>query len=272
MSYLLDKKEKRKKLSIAILGSLVFFAMFYYRVSLWRAFSSVVHTAFRPVLILGNIVGEKFSGLSAYFISKNSLAVEDQDMRAQLKEEESRMANYNTIFAENENLKGILGRKDTKTTMVLGNILAKPNKSPYDTLVIDAGTEQGIKTGSTVFALGNVPIGRVAEVYSNSSKVILFSNPGEKTQAIVFSKNTATPSPSGDVYMELVGRGGENFEMLLPRDFVLEKGDQVIMPGINPYVLAIVETVISDPRDPFTKALLVSPVNIQELKFVEVAQ
>jgi len=31
-----------------------------------------------------------------------------------------------------------------------------------------------------------------------------------------------------------------------------------------------VETIISDPRDSFQKALLVSPVNIQEIKFVEV--
>ena len=58
--------------------------------------------------------------------------------------------------------------------------------------------------------------------------------------------------------------------MILPRDITLQKGDLVTIPGINPYTLAVVETVISDPRDPFTKALLSSPVNVQELKFVEV--
>ena len=49
-----------------------------------------------------------------------------------------------------------------------------------------------------------------------------------------------------------------------------EKGDEVVLPGITPYVLGIMETTISDPRDPFAKTLLTSPVNIQELKFVEV--
>ena len=58
--------------------------------------------------------------------------------------------------------------------------------------------------------------------------------------------------------------------MIMPRDLKLEKGDQVVLPGIIPYVVGIVETIISDPRDPFVKALLTSPVNIQELKFVEV--
>ena len=71
--------------------------------------------------------------------------------------------------------------------------------------------------------------------------------------------------------MELVGRGGGNFEMIMPKDITLQKGDQVALPGIIPHVVAIAETIISDPRDPFTKALLTSPVNIQALKFVEVA-
>jgi hypothetical protein len=73
-----------------------------------------------------------------------------------------------------------------------------------------------------------------------------------------------------DVFLEIVGRGGGNFEMIIPRDFIILKGDEVVLPGIVPYVVGIVETIISDPRDSFTKALLVSPVNIQELKFVEV--
>ena len=173
------------------------------------------------------------------------------------------MANYGSLLAENTNLKEILGRKDLKKNMILSAILSKPNQSPYDTLIIDAGESQGIKMGNTVFAGGNIPIGRIAETYANSSKVILFSTAGERTQAVIGEKS---------VFMELVGRGGGNFEIIMPRDFVLKSGEQAIMPGIHPYLLAVVETVISDPRDPFTKALLVSPVNIQEIKFVEVAE
>jgi len=263
MSYLLDKKEKRKKFFNIILGILALVILFYFRVNFWNGLSFIVHFSFRPVLVLGKSVGEKFSGIGAYFILKSSLVAEDQALRAQLSEEESRMANYDTIFTENKNLKEILGRKDAKATMVLGNILAKPNKSLYDTIFVDIGMEQGIKVGNTVFALGNMPIGRVAEVYSNFSKIILFSNAGEKTQAII---------PGKDIYVELVGRGGENFEMVLPRDLTLQKGDQVIMPGINSYVLAVVETTISDPRDSFNKILFRSLVNIQNLKFVEVEQ
>ena len=145
--------------------------------------------------------------------------------------------------------------------MTLAVILAKPNQSPYDTLVIDVGTEQNLEVGDMVFAFGNVPIGRVSDVNQSSSKVVLFSSSGEKIQVLV-----------GDISMEISGRGGGNFEMVLPRDIILQKGDSAILPGIMPYVVGIVETIISDPRDSFQKALLTSPVNIQELKFVEVAK
>jgi cell shape-determining protein MreC len=147
--------------------------------------------------------------------------------------------------------------------MILGAILAKPSQSLYDTLLIDIGVAEGIKTGDIVFALGNVPIGRIDVVYPNSSKVILFSSPGETTQAVISNKN---------IFLELVGRGGGNFEMVMPKDLTLQKGDQIVMPGLNSYLLATVETIISDPRDPLNKALLTSPVNIEEQKFVEVEE
>ena len=171
-----------------------------------------------------------------------------------------------TIVADNASLQEILGRGaqgSASHKMILAAILAKPNQSLYDTLLIDAGSKEGIKIGENVFALGNIPIGRVDVVYDDSAKVVLFSNAGEKTEAVISGKN---------IFLELIGRGGGNFEIDLPKDFVLQKGDQVVLPGINPLVLAITQTIISDPRDPFTKALLTSPVNIEEQKFVEVEQ
>ncbi len=246
--------------------------LFYFRSGIFNGLSGVSQMLFRPVLILGQALGGKFKGTASYFLSKNSLYLENQTLRSELSEKDRQIADYNPILEENESLKEILGRKNEtrpngssgrEATMILATILAKPNQSIYDTLLVDAGAKQAVKAGNIVFALGNLPIGRIAEVYQNSSKVILFSNAGEKNQAIVSNKN---------IFMELIGRGGGNFEMILPRDLALQKGDQVVMPGLHPYVLAVVETTISDPRDLFIKALLTSPVNVQELKFVQVAQ
>jgi len=261
MSYLLDRQIKRKKIiSFAILIG-VLIILFYFRVAVFQGLSSVAHAIFKPVLVFRDSVSNKFSNNSSFFKSKKSLLEENRKLQLELDEMSAKLSSYDSVAQENVQIKEILGRKAERTDMVLASILSKPNQSPYGTLVVDAGIDQDVSVGNIVFALGNIPIGRVAEVYKSSSKIILFSTPGEKTEAVL---------PVKDIFMELVGRGTGNFEMILLRDLELAEGSGVVLPGINAYLLATVEKIISDPRESFKKALLVSPVNIQELKFVQV--
>ncbi|OGJ01618.1 hypothetical protein A3G53_02540 [Candidatus Nomurabacteria bacterium RIFCSPLOWO2_12_FULL_44_11] len=261
MSYLQDRKVKNKKIINITIVVVLLFVLFYFRAGIFKGLSYISGAIFRPVLVAGNNVGNTFSNISAYFASKNSLTKENEDLKLKLSEKDAKMANYNALLDENNKLKDVLGRKNAKADFIVSAILAKPNQSPYDTLIIDAGNNQGASAGDLVFALGNIPIGRVSEVGPSSAKVILFSNPGEKTEVVIEGR---------DVFTTITGRGGGNFEMIVSRDFTLERGATVVLPGITPYVVGVVQTIISDPRDAFTKALLTSPVNIFELKFVEV--
>lgn len=260
MSYLQDKKLRQKHTKKVIVILAVIFILIYFHAPLFRGFSKVTHTIFRPVIILGNNIGEGFSNSGSFFKSKKGLTAKNEELLNQLGEYEAEMSNYNTLLAENNSLKEILGRSG-QADFILGSILSKPNKSAYDTLVIDLGEKDGIVVGDEVFALGDIPIGRIDQVYSNTSKAVLYSTAGEKKEVVVGEKN---------VYLEAVGRGGGNFEINIPRNLELTPGTEAVLPGIFPYTLARVETIISDPRDSFSKALLVSPVNIAELKFVEI--
>ena len=264
MSYLLDKRIKRNNFfKVAILLVFLFIAI-YFRTSVFNGLAYFSNIVFRPVLVVGNNISEKFNGVSAYFGSKRTLFLQNEDLTRRISEMEARLSNYNSIVADDAIIKEILGRKNENTPMILAGILAKPDQSVYGSLIVDAGKGQGVNAGSLVFADGNVPIGKVDTVFPNSSKITLFSNPGEQTE-VSFSLGLKQ-----DVFMQLVGRGNGNFEMILPRDLNLPKGTAVVLPGITPHVVGTVETIISDPRDAFQKALLVSPVNIEELKFVEI--
>jgi cell shape-determining protein MreC len=260
MSYLLDKKIKRKKIQKLALMVVVLFFLIYFRVGILNGLSAGAQFVFRPVLILGHNLKNGFSNLGAYFSSKKSLWAENQDLKNQIETSQADRANYLSVVNENNQMKEILNRKGSNLNLVLASILSKPNQSPYDTFIVDVGTDAGIVVGDRVFAFGNVPIGTIGEVYQNSSKIILYSNPGEKTDIVL----------PNNVFMQIVGRGGGNFEMILPRDFVMEKGTEVVLPGIMSQVVAVVQTILSDPRDSYQKALLLSPVNIFELKFVEI--
>ncbi len=261
MNYLLDKKIKRKKVSKIALGVVVFIILFYFRVGVLNGLSSATHFVFHPVLVLGKNIGHGFSNLGVIFTSKKTLMAENENLKSQILTSEADRANYISVADENTKMKEILGRKTENMDLILASILSKPNKSPYDTLIIDIGVKDGAYVGQKVFALGNIPIGKIAEIYESTSKVVLLSSPGEKTDVVVVGK---------DISMQLIGRGGGNFEMILPRDFVIEKGAEVVLPGLTSYVVGVVQTILSDPRDSYQKALLSSPVNIFQLKSVEV--
>ena len=261
MSYRLDKQIQRKRYLNIALGVFILLFVIYFRAGIWRGLSYVSHGFFKPVVVFGNAVGEKIGLVGAFFDSKQALVQENQTLKLKLDENLADMANYSALVDENNKFKDMLGRMTVPNNFVLSAILTKPTESPYDTLMIDAGTNEGVVVGKTVFAFGNIPIGKIDTVYPESSNVVLYSSPGEKTDVVLVGQ---------DAFMQAVGRGGGNFDMILPRGFTLAVGTAVQLPGLNPYVLGTVENIPSDPRNAFQEALLISPVNVQELKFVEV--
>lgn len=271
MNYLRDKKTNKNRPIKIMVAIVVVIILFLFRSWMFDGFSYVSTSIFRPLLSSGGSIRVKLRSLGAYLSSKSSLYNENVSLKAEIEASATDRANYASVVKENSDLKELLGRRIEAHNKTLATILAKPNQSPYDTLLIDIGSDAGVVVGNKVFAFGNIPIGRIAEVYPHTSKVVLYSTSGEKTQVIISGK-PASPNTSqgGNIFAELVGRGGNNFEMVLPRDMILLKEDQVVLPGITPHVVGVVKTIISDQREAFQKALLVAPVNIQSLKFVEV--
>ncbi|MCM2339432.1 MAG: rod shape-determining protein MreC [Burkholderiales bacterium] len=271
MNYLLDRKIKRNRWLKYSIFVVVLFILIFLKNGVFDGLSYVSNIIFRPVISLGNNFSMKISNFGPYLKSKKALVAENESLKLKLDENNARMTNYDTLSDENLKIKEILNRKQENKNLILGSILSKPNQSPYDTLIIDIGTKDGVVEGQKVLVLGDTPVGYIKEVYPRSSKVVLYSNPGEKTEVVVSGSPVSTStSLGGDTFMQVVGRGGGNFEMILPRDFVLQNGTEVVLPGITSHVIGTVETIISDPRDSFQKALLISPINIFELKFVQV--
>ncbi len=320
MSYLLDKKEKRKKIVITLSVVLVLLLLFEWRSAIWDGLSRSASAVFRPALSLGASISGEMSRWGVFLSTKSSLSAENDRLREELNAARASMENYNSLLAENNQLKEILGRtgQNRKRNLVLASILAGGDRSLYNTLLIDIGTAQGAKTGDMVFAYGSIPVGKIAEANGSSSKVVLFTSPGEKTLAFVrtgaapiasavrqLAKATAdgasstqskdssasavstgvqssgtalssgfgsgSPVPAGkNLQVELIGRGGGDFEMDVPRGVPIEIGAEAVLPGLTPYTLGKVAAVISDPRDAIQKFLLTAAVNVRELKFLEV--
>jgi rod shape-determining protein MreC len=261
MTYTLDKQRRNKKLRNTFLIIFILFLIFYFNKPIAKVLGTFTHTVLRPVLVFGNNASTRLHNLGSYFASKNTLLKENDTLKEEKLSLESKLVNYQSIENENKSLKELLGRLGENNSYILATILAKPNVTLFDTLLLDVGELDKVSVGDIVFAYGNIPLGKISEVYSHTSKVTLFSNAGEKTNAIISSTNT---------YIDLIGRGGGNFEIILPRDFTVSEGENILLPDLNNYLIAKVVSTISDARDSYQKALLISPVNIQQLKFVQI--
>lgn len=255
MNYLLGKKNRRIFILIFFLLALA---------GLWSyAGGSLRHASSglaRPLWKTGKNIGSVWSGFIDGWRAKSALESENQMLKEEVAELELRLAGTAEIFEENAKLKEILGRAGGREVF-LAAVLAKPNRSPYDTLIIDLGSRDGLVAGADVFAYGDVLIGKIMEVFPNSSKAGLFSTAGQKSDIVLAGQ---------DVYLPAVGRGGGVFEISAPRDLEISEGAELLLPGLERRVLAVVTKIISDPRDPVQTVLATSPVNIQHLRWVEV--
>jgi len=144
----------------------------------------------------------------------------------------------------------------------VASVLTRPPQTPYDVIVIDAGLNESITIGSEVSLPEGPILGVVSEVFSKSAKVKLFSASGEETNAVLERNN---------VPVILIGIGGGNFRLALPRDIAIEKGDRILSSDIASRPLATVADVSVRPTDSFKEVLAKSPTNIFALRFVFVA-
>jgi rod shape-determining protein MreC len=214
-----------------------------------------------PVWKLYNFFGSVFQNNIEIVRSKNSLISENSVLKSELEKTKNLSTMNYVLKGENDDLKLILGRKTTGVNFILGAILVKPSWSPYDTLIVDVGSSDGISIGDKVMVDGNVFIGYVSEVFSNTSKIVLYSSPGEKTNVLVGDNN---------LEKEAVGMGGGNFKIELPREVGVKEGDSIVIPSISPNIFGIVEKISYRETDAFQTLLFKSPSNISELKWVEV--
>jgi len=193
--------------------------------------------------------------------SKQSLVAENNSLQEQIELNQENTMLDTVVRTENDDLKNILNRKPAGQDQILAAIFVKPFLSPYDTLIIDAGTAVGVSVGDRVLANGNFYIGTVSQADNDSAKVTLFSSPGEKIQVLV---------GANAIEQEATGLGGGNFSIQMPKGSNIAVGDSIILPSISPNIFATVGRIDSEVADSFETIAFRIPVNIDTLQWVEV--
>lgn len=196
--------------------------------------------------------------IDANLMTRSSLIKKVNELNSVIDSYNAKISRLDLLENENAKLKKELGRSSSSTG-VLANVLTMPKRSIYDTFIIDIGADHGIHKGMTVYAFDSIALGTIAEVYDNKSLVSLFSQSGRETVGNV---------NGSDMNITLIGRGAGEYEVRMPRDISFAVGDKISYQSIETVVLAEIQKIMTDPRDPFQKLLAKTPINLINLKWV----
>lgn len=163
------------------------------------------------------------------------------------------------VMEENTELRSLLGA--TSSPRIAAGVIARPPHTPYDTLILDKGSDAGIVEHAPVYHGGGKAIGYVRSVLPHNALVTLFSSSGVTTSVYVFGSN---------IFTTAYGEGGGVIRISVPQGITVTRGDMVSMPGIDAGVLGLIDDIQSIASEPEQHAYVTSGVPIQSIRLVSV--
>lgn len=240
---------------------IVLLAVFVFGAVGFSLFNSVLLSIVSPLWEADNRFSQGLKNIGTYFASKNSLAEENEALRRELTSLELQAAALRSGRVQEGILLELAGRRGEENT-VAATVLARPPQTPYDVLIVDAGANDGAVGGAEVHLPEGPGLGMVSEIHAREARVTLYSSSGVETEAVL---------ERGNLPVTLVGAGGGNFRIIVPRDTEVEAGDAILSPGIRARLLAIVGGVKMESTDSFKEIIAKSPVNIFEVRYILIA-
>lgn len=247
----------RKNIALVALVAISAFALLY--TPLRSALTEGVYSVAPKIWNIGDASGSAWGTFITNFRNKDVLEKENTMLHLDVSRMQAQVLDRNLLAEKVTKLEEALGRV-RGDDRVVAFVLAGPGMSPYDTLVIDAGGDQGISVGNMVVYAGSGVIGEVVEISPLSSKVKLYSSPKEEHLVTI-----------GSHYIPVlaVGRGMGNFESKVPQDSAVAVGDKVVSVKGN-YIFGIISLIEEKPAEPVKRIFFRLPFNITEIHSVEV--
>ncbi|OHA79517.1 MAG: hypothetical protein A2747_03695 [Candidatus Yonathbacteria bacterium RIFCSPHIGHO2_01_FULL_44_41] len=252
-----NKSISGKNITLAVLVAVSFFILLY--APLRNTITQTVYVIAPTVWGFGDRVTDARDSFFANFRNRDFLVKENEMLLIEVDRMEAQVLDRNLLAEKVTKLEEALGRVRSDNRVV-ADVVAGPGRSPYDTLVIDAGAEEGINIGDVVVYSGSSIIGEIVETAPASSKVKLYSSPGEEQFVIVGQRNLPVVA---------LGRGMGNFEAKVPQDSVVAVGDSIVSVK-GDLIFGTVSSIEEKPAEPFKRLFFRAPFNITEIRSVEV--
>lgn len=213
-----------------------------------------------PFFRAGSSLAQNTRALTASFEStKNLLASESA-----LQQENTALASENaTLAAKVADLEKLLGGAREAAPGMVAGVLARPPESPYDTLIINGGSADGVVLGERVYGPGGFPLGSVESVMQHYARIVLFSAPNISIDGWVGTARAP---------ITLTGQGGGSFTARTSRTSSIAVGDIIYVAGPGALALGTVAGIDNDPSSPIETLHIRSSANLFSITWVELRE
>ncbi|MGH7175315.1 MAG: rod shape-determining protein MreC [Minisyncoccia bacterium] len=213
-------------------------------------------TAEVPLLRTGDFLSGTVKNFSNGFKNAQFLANENDSLATQ----NQQLGEENALLsAKIADLTTLIGAVPQPALGIAAGVIARPPESPYDTLVVGAGSDSGVVVGDAVYSAGGIPLGVVENVSSGYARVALLSAGGMRSDA--WLGNAHEP-------LTLVGQGGGALSAQVPRSASTTTGEEIYVGGPGSLPIGSVASAGGDPSAPFLTLYIKGSVNPAALTYV----
>ncbi len=222
-------------------------------------FITLASLIFTPIANVKTWLFESSSSFPQFFRDRTTLIGEVERLRSELAGVGGNRFTIDTLKQENDELRRLLGYEGE--TRILAGIIGRPSQLPYDVLMLDRGSSDGIVEGAPVFISDSTIIGLVRKVTNNSSIVELITTPNFETTVFIIGP---------DIFTTAVGIGGGQLRVGVPQGILLQEGDLVVIPSVTSGVYGAVTHVDSQPTQPEQYGYVSTHIPIASMRLVSV--
>jgi rod shape-determining protein MreC len=239
---------------LAVAGLLIFLHYLKILVPLENGLIKIFSLIQRPIYSLG----VKVNDLYANFTLSNKLAIDNQTLSQQVKQLTLENNLLKNQLAENQQLlrqNQFLARSGL--TAVTALAIGKTPEPNLQALILNAGSQAGVKVGLPVISDDGFFVGKIWQVKNNSSIVLLINDPQSQVAAMVQNQD--------NTFGVVIGEHGLSLKMeLIPKNEPVKIGDLVVTSGfesniIRGLVIGRVSRLVNEPTS-FFQTVQVQPL------------
>lgn len=220
---------------------------------------SITQFFISPLLYVRHYVETSSATIPVFVRSRLELDAKINELESELRKRNALYVNAEQLEAENAKLRNLL--QASSSPRILAGVIGRPPRTPYDTIILDRGRNDGIVNGAPLFVDDRIVIGYVHTVYEHTAFATLLSTPGMETTVYIFGPN---------IFATAYGEGNNTLRISVPQGITITQDDLVITPSVFGGVLGRVSYIQSIPTEPEQHAYVTSDVSLQSLRLVAV--